>query len=62
MNEGRKPEDIKMDNQSLGHYNIDSIHVSHDKGRWRDLVQTASNGLENWNTVDGGGKRHERWL
>jgi len=74
MNEGRKPEDkrvlgrpkcwrqdIKMDIENLGHDGVVSIHVSHDKARWRDLVKTASNCLENWHTADGGGKRHERW-
>ena len=51
-----------MDIESLGHYGVDSIHVSHDKARWRDLVKTASNCLEKWHTADWGGKPHERWL
>jgi len=51
-----------MDIESSGHYGVDSIHVSHDKARWRNPVKRASNCFENWHTEDGGSKRHEWWL
>jgi hypothetical protein len=55
-------QDIKMDIASLGHYGVDSIHASHNKARRRNFVKRSSYCLENWHTVDRGGKRHELWL